>query len=179
MTNEMFESLSKQAQQAYQNGNYTEAAALFTQAARQAASTNNPLKEAELANNSSVALLQAGQAQAALDAALGTDQVFAAAGDVQRQALALGNQAAALEAIGRLDEAMQAYRQCADLLKQTNDKENRAAVLKSISALQIRTGHQLEAVASMDAALDNKAKLSTQEKFLKKLLNIPMRMLHK
>jgi len=49
--------------------------------------------------------------------------------------------------------------------------------LKSISALQIRTGHQLEALASMDAALSNQKKLSMQERFLKKLLDVPMRML--
>jgi hypothetical protein len=96
---------------------------------------------------------------------------------VRRQALAIGNQAAALEGLKRLDEALERYRLSASLLKQVGDEENRSVVLKSISSLQIRTGHQLEALATMDAALSNQKKLSLQERFLKKLLNVPMRML--
>ncbi len=175
--NDSLSSLLKRAQEAYQVGRFPEAAGLFEQAARQYSQGGDALNAAEMANNRSVALLQAGDAQGALAAAEGTDAVFAQAGDVRRQALAAGNQAAALEKLNRLDEALQRYRQSADLLQQVGDTENRAAVLKSISALQIRTGHQLEALASMDAALTNQKKLGLQERFLKKLLDVPMRML--
>ena len=48
----------------------------------------------------------------------------------------------------------------------------RSYVLQAISALQLRTGKQLQAMASMDAALDNKGgKLSLKERLLRKLLN--------
>lgn len=171
--------LVKQAEQRYRSEKYAEAAALFEQAAQVFLQSGDALKAAEMSNNRSVALLQAGQKQAALEAAEGTDQVFAQSGDVRRQAMALGNQAAALEALNRLDEALARYRQCSELLKQVGDSENRAAVLKTISALQIRTGHQLEALASMEVALDNTKKPSLQERFLKKLIDIPMRMLRR
>jgi hypothetical protein len=101
------------------------------------------------------------------------------AGDFRRQSLALGNQAAALEALNQTDEALQKYNQCADLLKQTGEPDYRAHVLKSISALQMKTGHQLEALASMNAALDNKKQLSLQERFIKKLIRIPFDMMRR
>jgi tetratricopeptide (TPR) repeat protein len=165
------------AREAYQVGRFSEAAGLFEQAAQQYSQRGDAVSAAEMENNRSVALLQAGEAQGALDVAEGTDQIFAEAGDLHRQALAIGNQAAALEGLNRLDAALARYRESAILLKQVGDEENRAMVLKSISALQIRTGHQLEALASMDAALANQKKLNPQERFLKKLLDVPMRML--
>jgi tetratricopeptide (TPR) repeat protein len=169
--------LATRAEKAYRSGKYAESAGLFQQAAEGFTLGRNALKAAEMSNNRSVALLQAGDAQGALAAAQGTETVFAGAGDTYRQALALGNQAAALDALNQPGEALERYWQCSDLLKSIGEKEYRASVLKSISALQIRTGKQFEALASMDAALDNQKRLTLQERFLKKLLDIPMRML--
>jgi hypothetical protein len=39
-------------------------------------------------------------------------------------------------------------------------------------------GSQFEAMASMDAALSSKKKMTLVEKILKKLLKVPLRMLH-
>lgn len=164
-------------EKAYKTGQYLQAAEHYAEAERQFAATGDPLKAAEMANNRSVALLQAGRPEDALTAAHGTDAIFAQGSDTFRQALAIGNQAAALEALNRTDEALKQYWECSNLLKQIGEKEYRATVLKSISALQIRTGKQFEALASMDAALENQKKLSIMERFLKKLLDIPMRML--
>ena len=177
MNQESLAQVVKRAQASYHAGRFVEAASLFEQASRQYSEAGDGLQAAEMANNRSVALLQSGNGKKALEAAEGTDQVFAQAGDVRRQALALGNQAAALENLNQQEDALARYRQCAELLKQAGDDESRVPVLKAISALQIRTGHQFEALASMDAALNNQKKLSPQERFLKKLLDIPMRML--
>lgn len=179
MNQDAIEQVLKRAESSYHAGRFVEAAGLFEQAARLYSEGGDGLKAAEMANSRSVALLQAGDGKGALEAAQGTDKVFAQAGDARRQALALGNQAAALEALNQPEDALARYRQCAELLKQAGDEESRVPVLKAISALQIRTGHQLEALASMDAALNNQKKLSAQERFLKKLLDIPMRMLRR
>jgi tetratricopeptide (TPR) repeat protein len=176
MSQESIQTLVPRGEKAFRAGKFAEAAELYQELIGLYSQSGDVVKAAEMANNRSVALLQAGQAQAALEAAEGTDKVFSLAGDVRRQALAIGNQAAALEALNRLDDAMNRYLQCNDLLKQVGDPDNRASVLKSISALQIRTGRQLEALASMDAALTNQKKLTLKERFLKKLLDIPMRM---
>lgn len=177
MTDQSLPNLVKQAEKAYSNGKFSQAAGYFRQAQALSEQLGDPPKAAEFANNASVALLQAGDAQGALDASEGTEQVFAQSGNLRGQAIALGNQAAALDALNRLEEALSHYRASSDLLKQIGDEENRAYVLKNISALQIRTGHQLEALASMDAALNNKKQLSLQERLLKKLLKIPFQML--
>jgi hypothetical protein len=177
MADQKLQALLKQAEKAYHSGSFSQAAEYYAQVQALYTQSGEKHKAAETANNASVALLKAGNPQGALDAAQGTEQVFAQSADLRSQAIALGNQAAALDALNRLDEALARYRACSDLLKQIGDEENRAYVLKSISSLQIRTGHQLEALASMDAALQNKKQLSFKERFLKKLLQIPFQML--
>lgn len=177
MTNDILVSLAADANKAYQVGDYEEAAKLFENASKMYAEAGDAVNAAEMANNRSVALLQNGNTQEALEAAQGTEQVFAQAGDTRRQAMAIGNQAAALEAMGRNDEALTRYWECSDLLKQIGEKEYRAIVLKSISALQVRTGHHVEALASMEAALENQNKLSLQDRLLKGLLQVPLRMM--
>ncbi len=173
------QTLKKQAEDAFRAKKYAQAAQLFEAAGKSYAERNEIVSAAEMASSRSVALLQAGDAAAALEATQGVDRVFALSGDRKKQALALGNEAAALEGVGKNDQALEKYRQCADLLKEVGDNDTRAVVLKSISQLQMRTGHQLEALASMDSALDNKKKLSAPEKLLQKLLKVPFSMLNR
>jgi tetratricopeptide (TPR) repeat protein len=170
--------ISRQAQDAYQNGDLARAASLFQDASRSYASENNNLMAAEMDNNLSVVLLKQGEAAQALKACQGTDTIFAQTGDSHRQALALGNQAAACEALGQIQKAISLYTQSADLLKAAgSDPELRAYVLSSLSALQMKTGKRFEAMASMQAALESKKHLSIKEKLLKNLLKIPFRMM--
>jgi tetratricopeptide (TPR) repeat protein len=169
--------LTKTGESQYQAGQFEEAASTFEKAAKSYANVNDPLMAAEMANNRSVALLKAGHSSQAYEACLGTDQIFAQAGDNRRTAIALGNQAAALEALGQKEQALDLYQQCSDLLKQENLPELRSAVLKSISALQLRTGRQFEAMASMDAAINTKKHLSLRERILQVLMKLPFRLM--
>src|SRR5512143_360802 len=96
-----FAKLAEDGKKAFAAGQYEAAANSFENAAQGFASTNDKVNAAEMQNDLSVALLKLGRGQAALDAVLGTDQVFALAKDVKRQAMAVGNQAAALDALKR------------------------------------------------------------------------------
>lgn len=174
----MNQDISKQAKEVFESGNFIEAAKLFGSAQKEYQVNGDRLMAAEMANNCSVARLKAGDGHGALEAALNTEEVFAEAGDLHRQALALGNQAAAYEALGKIKLAIEKYQISADLLKQTGDKELRSYVLKNLSALQLRSGDQLQAMATMEAALDNQKKLSFKERFLKKLLRLPFKLMH-
>ena len=89
------EQLKKEAERAYQSKNYLAAAQAYRAAADGYSHIEEPLQAAEMRNNASVAYLQGDQPEKALEAALETDQIFAAEGDSRRQAVALGNQAAA------------------------------------------------------------------------------------
>ncbi len=171
--------LSQEGQAAFRAGRYAEAAALFERAQAGSAALNDEPGAAEAANNRSVALLKAGDAAGALQAAQGTETVFAAIHDFKRQGMACANQAAALEGLNRLDEALECYERSAILLKQAGEKEFRAIVLESITSIQLRTGKQLQALASMDAALEDKPRLSVKERLLKKLLKTPLDMLRR
>src|SRR5512143_3001044 len=91
--------LGDEGKQAFEAGQYEPAAQKFQEAADGYASLNDKVNAAEMKNNLSVTLLKMGRGQAALDAVLGTEQVFARANDVRREGMAFGNQAAALEAL--------------------------------------------------------------------------------
>ena len=175
----MPEKLAQKAKTAYKKKKYSEAAALFDEAAKLYKEKEDLLNEAEMLNNCSVALLLGGDAREALQAAQGTDQIFAEAADFKRQAMALGNQAAALDALGKLNEALEHYQDASELLKGRGEDDLRSYLLQQISTLQIRSGNQLQSLASMQAALDSRKKLSMKERMLKKLLKTPMDMLNK
>ena len=173
------EQLLREAERAYQNKRYAEAAGIFAQVAADCRAAGDSLRAAELENNRSVALLQHGDAAGSLAASQGSEVVFAQAGMTRQQALALGNQAAALEEMGRNKEALERYQQCSSLLKSIGEQEQRALVLARISALELRQGKALEAIASMEVALGNKKKLSLIERILRKILDIPFQMLRR
>ena len=164
--------LAGQAKKLYEESEYEQAAALFEKVFQQYAQSGDEINCAENKNNCSVALLKADQAKKALEVVLGTDQVFAIAGDKTRQAMALGNQAAAYEAMGDLDKALEIYLEASALLKETGDQDLRSYVLKSISSIKMRKGKYMESMASMQAAIGDKKSPSPVERLLKKLLGL-------
>lgn len=171
--------LINEGKSAYQQGDFLAAARAFDAAAESYATTGDTLNAAEMSNNSSVAFLQAGEVQEALRSVEGTPAVFAKAGDLRRQGISLGNLGAALEAVGRLDEAVDVYRQSAELLKASGEDDLRAYVMKSLSALQLRKGRHIEAIAAMESGLEGIKHPKPQQSLLKKILAAPLKLLGK
>lgn len=167
------EGFVEKGKDAYKRKDYRKAAEAYRMATEAYTSSGNKLMAAEVANNCSVAWLKFGDAQAALDAVKGTEVVFAEGGDILRQGFAWGNQGSALEALGRLDEAISAYEQSATLLKQAGETEMRLYVMESLSELQFRTGRQLQALATMKAGLDGVKRPSPKQSLVRKILEIP------
>jgi tetratricopeptide (TPR) repeat protein len=163
----------------FKAGDFQAAQQYFAAAAAGYTTLGDTLSSAEMQNNLSLVYLKLSKPQQALDAVAGTDVAFAAAGDTHRQALALGNQASALEALGKLEPALEKYEACADLLKKVGDSDNRVVVMQAMSQLQLRMGRQLEAITSMQIALDNKSKLSVKESLLRRLLKFPSKFLNR
>jgi tetratricopeptide (TPR) repeat protein len=170
--------LAEEGQADYQKGEYLSAARLFKAAADGFSSIGDELSAAEMANNCSVASLKGGDAKTALDIVTGTDLVFASKGDIKRQAMAVGNFAAALEGLRRFDEAILAYEQSADLLNQAGEYELRAYVCQSISSLQMNRGRYLEAYASMQAGMLGIKEPNISQRILKTLMDIPFKFLN-
>lgn len=156
--------------QAFANKRFDDAAEYFRQAAEGYTLGRAGLLAAEMRNNMSVALLQAGKPAEALTAALETDQVFAGANDTKRQAMALGNQAAALEGLHRYEEAIEKYERSADLFAQVNDGDMRSMVMKSAAALKLKTGKLTDSAFKMMGAVDVKQNPTFLERIMKFLM---------
>jgi tetratricopeptide (TPR) repeat protein len=168
MTNESeLKKLSENGKQAFEAGEYESAAALFENAAQGYSSLNDLLNAAELKNNRSVALLKMGKAQEALEAVLGTQDVFAQAKDLKRQGMAVGNQAAALEALKRFDEAYAAYEQSAGIFAEAGEGDLRSMVLKSAAGIKLKRGKVADSAFKMIGSLEAKEKPSLFERILK------------
>lgn len=161
---------------AYKKGHYDAAAQAFHTARTGYEAVGDALNAAEMANNSSVAYLQAGKAEAALQELEGIEKIFAQAGDLRRHGMTLGNRGAALEALGRLDEAGEAYLESAGILQQAGEDQLRVSVMQSLSGLQLRTGKQLQALVTMQQGLDEVKKPSPRQRALKRLLSVPFEM---
>lgn len=163
--------LAEQGKQAFKNKKFDEAAELFSQAAEKYTLSQDSLMSAEMQNNVSVVLLQAGKAKESLAAALGTDQVFAGAKDIKRQGMALGNQAAALEALNRYDEATGKYDLAAQLFDQAGEGDLRAMVMKSSAGIKLKRGKVTDSAFKMMGSLDAKDNPSFFERILKFFLS--------
>jgi tetratricopeptide (TPR) repeat protein len=164
--------LAEQGKQAFANKNFDEAVKLFNQAAEGYTLGRAGLMAAEMQNNVSVALLQAGKPQESLNAALNTDQVFADAKDIKRQGMALGNQAAALEALKRYDEAIEKYDLAAQLFAQAGEGDLRALVMKSSAAIKLKTGRVTDSAFKMMGSLEARDNPSILERILKFFLRL-------
>jgi len=113
--------MADQAKKTYQAGDYVQAAQEFAGAASVYAGLADALMSAEMKNNQSVALLLAGEAQAALDAVDGTEKVFADSEDFRRQGMALANQASALQALKKLKDAMEYFQRASVTLEKAGE----------------------------------------------------------
>ena len=103
---------------------------------------------------------------------LGTDEVFAGANDLKRQAMSLGNQAAALEALKRPEEAIEKYERAADLFRDAGEGDMRAMVMKSAAAIKLKTGKVTDSAFKMMGALEAKDRPSIFERILRFFLRL-------
>jgi tetratricopeptide (TPR) repeat protein len=164
--------LAEQGKQAFAAKQFDQAASAFTEAASAYEALDDSLNAAEMKNNLSVALLQAGDAQAAYDAAAGTDEIFGQAGDLKRQAMAYGNQASALEALKKFDQALEAYEKSAALFADAGESEMRSMVLQSAATIELRRGKVTDSALSMIGSVESTKKPNLLQRFLKLILRI-------
>jgi tetratricopeptide (TPR) repeat protein len=163
----------EEALAAFRRGALTEAIAGFTAAREAYSSLEDPLKAAEMANNLSVTLLQAGRPGDALAAVSRTPEVFLQAGDEPRAAQAFGNLASAQDA-SHIRGAAESYRRAAELFRRLGDRESLSLIQRNLSAMQLREGKPLEAVVSMQQAIEGAPARGLRGRFLRWLLRLPI-----
>jgi tetratricopeptide (TPR) repeat protein len=162
---------------AFRDGNFSEAALLFEKSAAGFKMAGDLLNEAENLNNLSVALMNAGEAEAAYRVVAGTPEVFLSLGDKRRQAMALGNLGVTLKKLGKIDQAIEAYQSAAEIFYEIGEHEMRAPVLETLSLLKIQSGRPLEALADGNAGIGEYQKPGILKVIFKKIIEIPLRLL--
>ena len=161
----------------YREGEYAEAAGKFEAARDLYAAVDDQGMVAEMLNNAGLCyrgLKRWDEAMAALEGALAA---FRLLGDRERESQTLGNLGALAESRGDKRRAGVYYEQAAAQFDELGDQQNRALTLKSLSALQLKECRHFEALATMDSSLAAAPKLSPQQWALRKLIQVPMRLL--
>ncbi len=164
--------LAEKGKVEYENGNYSAAADLFLQAAQAYATMQDELNAAEMKNNQSVALLQAGKANDALRATEGTEQIFADAGDLRRQAIAVGNRAAALEGLKKWNEALAEYDRAASIFEQAGAGDMHSVVRKAAANLNLKRGRFTDSQLDIYDSLRLVEKPTLTQRIMKFLIRI-------
>ncbi len=163
--------LSKKAWQAYHSRDYSAAALAFSETAAAFKAAGDNLNFAEMKNNQSVALLRSKQASAALEATRGTEAVFAEMGDFRRQGIALANQASALEAMKRKDEAVECYHRAADAFEKADEGNLRAQIMQLLSFHYLRQFKFYDAAISLQSGLAGVKNPTARQRFTKTMLS--------
>ena len=132
--------LAEQGKKEYEQENYLVAADRFAQAAQAYTLLKDELNAAEMKNNRSVAMLQAGKAKEALQATEGTEEIFRNAGDIKRQGIAVSNRAAALEGLKNWKEALAEYDRAASLFEEIGEGDMHSTVRKAAANLNLKRG---------------------------------------
>ena len=164
--------LAEQGKKEYEQENYLAAAEQFAQAAQAYALRKAELDAAEMKNNQSVALLQAGKAKEALQATEGTEEIFQKANDSKRQGIAVSNRAAALEGMKKWKEALAEYDRAASLFEQIGEGDMHSMVRKAAANLNLKRGRIVDSQIDVYDSLRLVEKPSLTQRLMKFLIRI-------
>jgi tetratricopeptide (TPR) repeat protein len=179
MASQEIDAITQKAKAAYQARDYPTAIKAFDQAREAAKAAGDEPLAAEMANNMSVTFLLNKQPHEALEIARGTDLVFEKVGDLSKQGMALGNIGAALEELKQFKQAVDHYQRSIELLRQAGETEYRGLVQKSLATIQIRQGDHFSGMVTMHQSLEDQKRLTPRERWLKRLLKLPYKLLGK
>ena len=161
-----------QGKREYEKGNHRVAANFFLQAAQAFDAANDPVNAAEMRNNQSVALLQAGKSKEALQATEGTEEIFKQANDRKRQGIAVSNRAAALEGLRRWKEALAEYERAASILEQAGEGDMHSIVRKASANIHLKLGHVNDTQMDIYDSLRLVEKPTLSQRLMKFLMRI-------
>lgn len=167
--------LAQEGERHYRRDEYEAAADSYGQAAEAYRQDGLPLLAAEMANNQCVAWVQLDRYEQAHKAVVGTPEVLAGAGEIEKAARAYGNLGSALEGLGRLAEAETAYQQAVALFGQVGGSDERAHTYKALARLRMRQGQPIDAVSTMQLGLQDSRSRSLRNRLLSWFLQLPSR----
>jgi tetratricopeptide (TPR) repeat protein len=162
--------LADSASNYYLKGDFAAAIKAYSEIASAYVAAGNFPMASEMQNNQSVVLLRNKQAQAAFDAAKGTDLVFAEIGDTRRQGIALANQASALQALRRNKEAIDFYIKSGEAFEIAGEMDLRFQVMKLLSSFYLRNFRFFDAILALQSGLAPVKNPTLLQRVMKKFL---------
>jgi tetratricopeptide (TPR) repeat protein len=157
----------------YRAGRFAEASQALAKAFAIAEAQDERQRAAEILNDLGVARRELGewvQAEAALQKAYG---LFAELSNVKGKAQVMGNMGSVFEGQARHEEAVNAYKQSAQMFEQLGDADSAMYVWQAISRLRLKQGQWLPAIASYEEGIENMPDRSLKKGLLKRLLRMP------
>jgi hypothetical protein len=91
---------------------------------------------------------------------------------MRRQGMALANQASAMEALKRLNEAIDFYTRAGEALEKAGEIDLRVEVMQLLSALYLRRFKLFDAIIALQSALVAVKNPTPKQRFMKMLLFI-------
>jgi len=99
--------------------------------------------------------------------------IFAELGNVKGKAQVMGNMGSILEGQERYDEAVDAYKQSANMFEQVGDGDSAMYTWQALSRLRMKQGQWLPAIAAYEEGIDNMPDRSLKKGLLKRILRLP------
>jgi len=158
---------------AFRSQRFDEAAQLLAQAHAAAETEKNPAKAAEILNDLGVIQRELGQlemAESTLDQAF---QIFVELGDSKGQAQATGNLANVFEGQERYQEAVDAYKQSAEMFEASGESDLAMYSWQALSRLHLQQKNWLGAIASYEEGVEQMPEGSVKKGLLQRIIQLP------
>jgi tetratricopeptide (TPR) repeat protein len=171
------QALLDQGRLCYQQGEYQEALSHLNAVYKHYQAENNRNLVAQVANDIGVVYTVMQRWQDAEKCLNEAHNLFTQLEDYSGEAQALGNIGSMFRARGNLKEAAANLQLSADRFHLVGDDERRAMTLRVLSMVRLSQFRFLQALAAYDAALACVATPSAWQKFLRRIISLPLRML--
>ena len=163
--------------QLYEAGQLARAQAAFSEAAIEYRSAGDLAMAGEMLNNVGVVQRGLKEWEAALAAVEAALTLFRELNDRQREAQALGNLGSIRMEMNDLDEAGKALSEAVEIYNELDEREERGFVLNLLGQVRIKQGRHYDGLLDLEAGLADREQLSGQQRWLKKLLKLPAKLL--
>lgn len=139
--------------------------------------TEDPQRSAQIYNDLGVVYQKLENYPAAHKALDEAESRFKTLDDEKGQAQALGNRAALYEAEGSLDEAVETYKESAEMLEAIGENDMAMYVWQAISRLRTKQGQYIAAIGAYEEGVSKMPKKSLKRKILEQILKTPTSLL--
>lgn len=172
MNTSHFSPTAKNALNAFNNQDFSTAASLFSKAAKEYLSENQPLLAAEMRNNQSVSFLQANKPKEALTCLEGVAELFSESGDLHKTGITYGNKATAYQEMKEWDLAVDFCEKAATLLLEVGQEEEYIMVMNILVSIQMRRMKFFDAISNARKYIDKIPNPTIRQRFLRFVFKI-------